>query len=62
MNKGVLELGLRLLQKGVERNTFYLLDMTEENRLEAVVAQATFKKWCEDNPVEFQFLDENFVG
>lgn len=62
MNQEVLKLGLRLLQGGVEKNIFYLLNMTEENRLEAVVAKATFEQWCEDNPVEFKFLDENFVG
>lgn len=62
MNKDVLKLGLLLLQEGVEKNIFYLLDMTKDNRLKTEVYQATFHKWCLDNPVEFQYMDDNFVG
>lgn len=61
MNKDVLEEGLSLLRKGVEANIFYLIDMKEETRQVAQQATDNFKAWCDDNPVECQFLEDNFV-
>lgn len=61
MNKDVLEVGLFLLRRGVEANILYLMDMKNETRQIAQQAADDFKAWCEENPVECEFMEDNFV-
>ncbi len=62
MNKASLEKGIEILREAVEANITLLLDLNAENRERAEHAQTVFESWCEECPVEFQYMDDNFVG
>lgn len=60
MNIEALEKGLSLLREGVETNIEFLLNIAK-GREKAERAQKAFQDWIDQNPEEFQYIDENFV-